>query len=357
MGDITTVIESLRPMLPSFLVFVAAILAIVVFRRVFDRIRGQRIESQYPRQLLTAGLVLLAAFVFLLVLPIGDSMRAQLVGLVGILLSAALALSSTTFLGNALAGLMLRVIRNFRPGDFITVGEHCGRVSERGLFHTEIQTEDRDLTTLPNLYLVTHPVRVIRSTGTLLSATVSLGYDVPRSRVETVLLAAAQKAGLEESFVSILELGDFSVQYRLAGLLADVKELLSARSRLRSMMLDSLHEASIEIVSPSFLNARVLADTATIIPPESRRADAESPTIAPQTPDTIVFDKADQAESIEKLRQSLSSIDDAIDSLQHDAKGKSGTDKDALQRRIEQLQVRRNQLAEVISQREAKLDT
>ena len=43
-----------------------------------------------------------------------------------------------------------------------------GRVTERGLFHTEIQTEDRDLVTLPNLYLVTNPVKVVRTFLTVL---------------------------------------------------------------------------------------------------------------------------------------------------------------------------------------------
>ena len=51
-------------------------------------------------------------------------------------------------------------------GDFISAGDQFGRVTERGLFHTEIQTETRDLTTVPNLFLVTHPVTTVRSSGT-----------------------------------------------------------------------------------------------------------------------------------------------------------------------------------------------
>ena len=44
-------------------------------------------------------------------------------------------LSSTTFIGNIMAGLMLRVVRSFRPGDFVHVGDYFGRVSEQSLFH------------------------------------------------------------------------------------------------------------------------------------------------------------------------------------------------------------------------------
>ena len=46
------------------------------------------------------------------------------------------------FIGNVMAGLMLRAVRNFRTGDFVRVEKHFGRVTERGLLHTEIQTED-----------------------------------------------------------------------------------------------------------------------------------------------------------------------------------------------------------------------
>jgi len=132
-------------------------------------------------------MVLLTAaglLIVILVIPMGDTMRGQVLSLIGILLSAAIALSSTTVPGNAMAGVMMRGVRNFRMGDFIRAGEHFGRVSEQGLFHTEIQTEDRELTTIPNLHLVTHPVTTIRTSGTMISTSVSLGYDVSRLRIE-----------------------------------------------------------------------------------------------------------------------------------------------------------------------------
>ncbi len=72
-----------------------------------------------------------------------------------------------------------------------------------GSSYSEDRSEDRDLTTLPNLYLVTTPVTVVRSSGTIVSATVSLGYDVPRSRIEALLKQAAERAELVEPFVPL----------------------------------------------------------------------------------------------------------------------------------------------------------
>jgi small conductance mechanosensitive channel len=118
------------------------------------------------RELIMLVLTVAAAAILILTLPIAESTRGQILSLLGLAVTATIALSSTTFIGNVMAGLMLRALHNFRAGDFLKVGEHF----EQGFLHTEIQTEERDLTTLPNLYLVTNPITVVRSSGTIVSA-------------------------------------------------------------------------------------------------------------------------------------------------------------------------------------------
>jgi hypothetical protein len=241
-----------------------------------------------------------------------------------------------------LAGIMLRAVRNFRMGDFIEVGDHFGRVSDRGLFHTEIQTEERNLTTLPNLYLVTNPVTTVRASGTIVSATVSLGYDVPRSRIEPLLLEAAQRAELEDAFVTTLDLGDFSVTYRIAGLLTQVKSLITARSRLRGEMLDALHRGEIEIVSPNFMNTRALPAEQRFIP------DSSPPSREPQTevqaPEEILFDKAEEAEEAETLKQRADSLEERIDELRAQIKEAPEETRSELEGEVARLEAERERL-------------
>lgn len=248
----------------------------------------------------------------ILVLPIGDTARGQLLGLLGLLTTAAVALSSTTYLGNAMAGLMLRGIHNFRPGDSIRVGDHVGRVSVLGILHTEIQTEDRDLTTLPNLFLVTHPVTVLRNSGTVVSATVSLGYDTSHQEVETHLLQAASNAGLADPFVQVVELGDYSIVYRAAGFLIEIKQLLTTRSNLRKAMLDTLHKAGVEIVSPRFVNQRNLSVRQPIVPDEIIPQRASTTTV---TPEARIFDKADAAEAQDKIIKETAKLEKVVSEL------------------------------------------
>jgi small conductance mechanosensitive channel len=259
---------------------------------------GNKFRNQLVMFIATFGGIIL----IILGMPLPDAVRGQLLTLIGILLSAAVALGGSTLLSNAMAGIMLKMVRNFRSGDFIQTGDHFGRVTERGLFHTEIQTADRDLITLPNLLLATSAVRVIRTSGTIVSATLSLGYDVHHDKIENLLTEAVEKIGLTEPFVQILDLGDYSVTYRAAGLLTETKQLIAYRSRLRGAMLDCLHEAGVEIVSPEFTNARVYQAADQFIPRTPTRKDPEVKDAAPVD---VVFDKAEEAESKERLQAKL----------------------------------------------------
>ncbi|MCP5527983.1 MAG: mechanosensitive ion channel [Verrucomicrobiales bacterium] len=343
--------DTLLTFLPTAAVAALGLIALVVVHRYILHAHldthGQRFRNQSVMLALTAIIVI----VVVLSLPLTESLRGQVLTLLGILLSASIALASTTLVANGMAGLMIRGIRSFRIGDFITTGDHFGRVTEIGLFHTEIQTEDRDLTTLPNLYLVANPVKTILRSGTIVSATVSLGYDVPRGRIEAALLEAAEACRLKEAFVQIRELGDFSVTYRIAGFLAEVKTLLTVRSALRAAIMDALHARRIEIVSPRFQNTRTLTNDQVFIPPASDPPASETPS---PTAETIVFDKAEAAASIESLRATCDKLAGRMGELQQAAKEAEGAEREKLEAELTRLTARREHLATVIADREAK---
>lgn len=142
----------------AFVVFVALrLIRWLWLEKKFDTFSDHKIVPQ----ILMLGLNLVGLVLIVLALPISDNLRGQILSLFGLLLTGVMALSSATFVSNLFGGSMLRLTRSFRIGDYIRVGEQFGRVSERGFFHTEIQTVDRDLTTFPNLYLITNPVTVV----------------------------------------------------------------------------------------------------------------------------------------------------------------------------------------------------
>ncbi len=273
----------------------------------------RQIKGHTDRGLIRSIILFLIVFIglvsIILAIPMSESQKGSITSLIGIVLSAVLGLSSTTFIGNALAGIALRLRKSFKPGDFITVNDIFGRVTEQGLFHTEIQTIDRDLTTLPNMTLATNSVKVTRSSGTFISVDCSLGYDVNRLKIEEALLKAARDCGLVEPFVHILSLGDFSIVYRVHGLLKDVKSIVSAKSRLTGSVIDALHSAGIEIVSPNFMNQKQVGDTV-FIPKKYRTKDKE--VLKENTPENLIFDKAEEAEGLEKRKELLAEVENKI---------------------------------------------
>jgi small conductance mechanosensitive channel len=353
MDSLNTIFQKLIDLIPTGAAFVLTLLVILGIRYIVNRRFSKSPEHSFRLHLFTLLLSLTGLIIVIITLPLSESTVGQLLGLLGLLLSAAIALSATTFLGNIMAGLMLRAIKNFRPGDFVRVGEHFGRVSERGLFHIEIQTEERDLTTLPNLYLVTNPVKVIRSSGTLITTDVSLGYNIQRKKVERSLLSAAVDAGLEDPFVHIMDLGDFSVTYRTAGLLTEVKSVLTYRSKLREMILDHLHIDGIEIVSPTFMNQRVLSTDREFIP--SPPTEILSETKTDDAAEKIIFDKAEQAESLEKLRIRRKELQEELEKLKSEADDDSD-DGSKSDRKLEMdiIKTRLERLSEYIAEREKK---
>ena len=342
MDLLNPLLEALSGWLPLIGVAVIVVLGLLVINTVLRRRWKGSPDLQFRFQLIMLGLTLSGVLLLILAMPISDTLRGQLLSLLGILLSASIALASTTFIGNMMAGIMLRLIQNARPGDFVSVADISGRITEMDLLHTELQTEDRDLVTVPNLLMVTQPLRRVRASGTIVSAEVSLGYDVPRKRIVEVLRKAAADAGLGESFVQVRGLGDFSVLYRVAGLLADTKHLISARSDLREAMLDALHEAGIEIVSPTFMNTKVRQPDEKVIPQVSSAAKE----IQRVKAESVAFDKAEEAASVEGLRDNLRGLDSAIESAEGEQLEALKAQRVQLKARVEQAELLQKQLAE-----------
>lgn len=337
MPDPEDIVEKFPIYLPLLVTLgiVAAVLA--GSRWYFDR-RDAKFgkHNNFSRPIVMLTLTAFALVAVIISLPLNDGTKDQLLGLFGLVMTGIIGLSSTTFVSNAMGGFMIRSISSFRSGDFVRVGNTFGRVSARGLFHTEIQTEDRDLTTLPNLYLVTNPVTVVRNSGTIISASVSLGYDTHQAEVEPLLLQAALDAGLVEPFVRVMELGDFSIVYRVAGLLEEVKQMVSRRSDLHIKVLNTLHGAGIEILSPGAVMQRPLKDGERIMPKSSHIV---APSVlANDAPEERIFDKAEEAETIERLVYQRDEFVKERLELEKSVAALEGEELQAAQRRLDVLE-------------------
>jgi small-conductance mechanosensitive channel len=291
------VIELAQSFVPLLLTALCVFgLLYIAHRFLIVRHRDQGSEYLFSRQIWMLVFTVAGLIAITLALPVGDSTRNQIIGLIGLVISGVFAFASTNIFSNLAAGLLLRVTKPFALGDFITVAGHFGRVSERGLFDTELASDSGELIALPNTLLISSPVHTIPASRALVSATVSLGYDVHHDKIIELLKEAAEKCELASSFVQVLSLGDFSINYRISGVLQESKGIITARSELHRSMLNTLHKAGIEIVSPNFMNQRPLKDGLQFIPVQPR---AKKTVEEASDAESVLFEKAEVAKQRE----------------------------------------------------------
>lgn len=134
------------------------------------------------------------------------------VGAIG--LAIGLALQGT--LQNIAAGIMLLVLRPFRIGEYVEVGQVAGTVEEIGLFATRLRAVDGIYILAPNSTLWNQPVRNFNRNGVRRNdIALGIGYDDDIDQARKVLLEIAARDGrvskqpAPTAFVS--ELGDSAV--------------------------------------------------------------------------------------------------------------------------------------------------
>lgn len=322
------ILAAFRDWVPAEIALAATLAAVAFERFVISRIRKiDRSESRFRKQVWTIVILFIGMMTVVTLLP--DSTNQDLaLGVFGLVVTGALAISSQSIIANGMSGLMIRYLSSFKPGDFIEVDKNLGRVTEIGLFHTEIQTSDRDLTTIPNALMMNRPVKVVRASGTIVSTHVSLGYDVSRHMLEELFIKAGVTAGLEDPFVQVVDLGDYSVVYRIAGFLAEPSRLLAARSTLRGAILDTLSEAKVEIMSPMYLAKRDVSEDP-LLPHGADKTKKMRPSA-----ENRVFDKAELASGIESQRRLAIEVQEAIAALKGSLASLSDPEKQKAQAQI-----------------------
>jgi small-conductance mechanosensitive channel len=186
---VDTVLSALFPFVPLLVAFVLVISALIALHYLLLAKQSHLTsEQKLPRQVGMLVLTIVGAVVIAMTLPVSESTRNQVIALIGVLISGVIAFSSTTMVGNLMAGIVLRVNRPFRVGDFIKVEGYSGRVTEMGLLDVEIQTESRELIVFANTLMVNSPVAVTRASGAIVSVDISLGYDIHHSIIEEMSL-------------------------------------------------------------------------------------------------------------------------------------------------------------------------
>lgn len=181
-----------------------------------------------------------------------------------IFLGALVTLGSTAVIGNVISGVVLTYTGSFRVRDRVCIGNTTGDVLEKTLFVTRLRTVENEIVSIPNGVVLTGSVinyeRLAKNAGLILTVNVGIGYDVPWQKVHELLLAAAEKTSgvvaVPRAQVWQLSLDDFAVSYQLRATTNRPSSMARVKSELNRNILDSFHEAGVEIMTPSVRSTR-----------------------------------------------------------------------------------------------------
>ena len=202
--------------------------------------------------------VLLYSFMLVMIWPLLPNSDSEIFQGVSVFIGVVVSLGSTSVVGNVMSGLVMTYMRPFRIGDFIRFGDTEGEVIENSMLVTRIRTRKNDIVTIPNSNMMSsqtsnYTVSAQRY-GIIVHTKITIGYDEPWKKIESLLVQAAENTdGIKrhpKPFVRITALDDFYVEYEINGITDRAKTLSTVYSALHQQILDTMHGAGVEIMSP-----------------------------------------------------------------------------------------------------------
>lgn len=178
-----------------------------------------------------------------------------------VLFGLMLTLGSSGVVNQAMSGLVLVYSRALRKGDFIVVNGIEGVVTEVSSLAIKMISIRNEEITIPNAVLVASPIhnysKLSHTHGTLLTAKVTIGYDVPWRQVHAMLEEAARRTPRvlknPVPYVYQRALSDFYVEYELFVGIDGAMQRVPIQSALHATIQDVFNEHGVQIMSPHFL--------------------------------------------------------------------------------------------------------
>ncbi len=204
--------------------------------------------------------ILVFAFMLVVIFPYLPGSDSPIFKGVSVFLGFLFTFGSAGSLSNMIAGLVLTYMRLFKLGDRVKIGDVSGDVIEKSLLVTRLKTPMNEIISIPNStvmssHTINYSIESLNE-GLVLSAAITIGYDVPWKEVHVALLEAAARTPefLKEPKPFVLQTGleDFYVGYEVYGYTRGANSQASIHSHLFSNIQDTFNEAGIEIMSPHY---------------------------------------------------------------------------------------------------------
>lgn len=191
-----------------------------------------------------------------------QTLAGTLVTLFTVFIGLVVSFAATGSIGNALAGLVVMSWRPFKEGDRVELGSGVyGDVLEVDIMFTRIKTIKNEVVHVPNAQVLSNKiVNYSAMPKVIVHQEITIGYDVPQSKVRRLLLESTRGTpGLlpePSSFVLIRNLDNNYVAYEINAYTDKPNELTTIYSELMQNILDRFTSAGVEILSPQHIAVR-----------------------------------------------------------------------------------------------------
>ncbi|MEM8641946.1 MAG: mechanosensitive ion channel domain-containing protein [Cyanobacteria bacterium P01_G01_bin.54] len=223
------------------------------FKMSISRRAGR--ESSTYEVIATLVQYILVVLGLLIVLPLWGINLASL-AILGSFLGVGLGFGVQNIISNFVSGLIIAIERPIKVGDFITVGDFQGTVTQVGSRSTQIRTQDQVTIIVPNSRFLENEVinRSHDNTVSRLHIPVGVGYDSPIALVRKALLESATQHRevllRPEPQVWFIEFGDSALNFELLVWTVEPKEQQRIKSDLNYRIEANLRKYGIEVPFP-----------------------------------------------------------------------------------------------------------
>lgn len=201
--------------------------------------------------------VLFLAFMLIVIFPYLPGSDSPIFKGVSVFIGVLFTFGSTGAISNIVAGLVLTYMRSFSLGDRIKIGDVTGDVIEKSLLVTRVRTIKNEVISIPNSQVMnSHTINYSiddLGNGLIIYTDVTISYDTPWQKIhELGIKAALNVSYLEKTpvpFVLQKSLDEFHVTYQINAYTKSPHLQALIYSELNKEILDTFHQAGIELLS------------------------------------------------------------------------------------------------------------
>ena len=192
LGKVSIGSMALSTLISAVLTFIVCYVVMQVLLKLLNRVLSKATKLDGTLKSFVASAVKIILWILLGVIVAGalGIPTTSLVALISVA-GLALSLSVQNILSNLFSGLTLLVTRPFKSADYVEVAGKSGTVKSVGLFHTQLNTVDNVLISIPNSDITgttikNYSAEPLRRVDRVFSAS----YDNTTEEVETAILQA-----------------------------------------------------------------------------------------------------------------------------------------------------------------------